>query len=139
MSRCRTPATVYRCGRRAAAGVPISDVLNVTGWKFQAWGTPSREFLTNSSDKINCQCELEVLAAVTVQWPFITNEIRYSEAAPTEIAPQRRLPTSEAHNSGLYSIGKIDCRDLRSLQLYHRAGSCRYINNLTTSPARNRW
>jgi hypothetical protein len=31
----------------------------------------------------------------------------------------------EPHNSGLYSIGKIICRDLRSLRLNHRAGSCR--------------
>ena len=29
----------------------------------------------------------------------------------TLIAPRRPLPTTEAHNSGLYSIGKIICRD----------------------------
>jgi hypothetical protein len=40
------------------------------------------------------------------------------------------------HNSGLCSIGKIICRDLRSMRLYHRAGSCRSYH---WQQARKRW
>jgi hypothetical protein len=35
----------------------------------------------------------------------------WARARDREIAPRRRLPTTEAHNSGLYSIGKIICKD----------------------------